>query len=416
MAATDTRRPQAQVQAFAGGEIDGWTSGMDNRASDSDVPRTSLRDAVNVDILNSGKPRMRRGMRRVIADAGAHSGTSFGNWIVWATPTTLNISGPNFTKTTLLTDARLALPISYTVVNGDLYFTNERINGIVTSGGTYATWGIAPPTIGPTLSATPGIRQIGATCTFVLSTGEESGAPLGSKAVCGDNATVQITNIPQSLDSRVVATRLYLSELDGTEFYSEVDLPTGVTSYTFRGYAAKGEILRTQFMAPLPPGQLIDSENGIIYVASGNNVFHTEPLRYGVCAIDELYYAFPQRVTLLRAVTSGLYVGAEQTYFLSKSGTDDVSQVPQLPYRAIEGATCDAIDSKDIFWMSERGLVRGTQEGQMENISENQLAIDAAPRACMGIVQSNGHKAVVAVLKGTLGTNPLASADYLAVR
>ena len=414
----DDRRPGTinYVAPFAGGMISGWPSGIDNRSSDQDVPRSSLRDAVNCDILTSGKPRRRRGMRQVIADAGAHSVYGSPSWLVWATATTLNISGPNLVKRVLLTDIRLAAPISYTVLNNEIYFSNEAINGKITAAGNYEPWGITPPSVPPLLSAVTGNRFIQVTCVFITASGEESGAPIGRVVSCGDNPVITVTGIPQSSDSRVVATRLYATDVDGREFFQAADVAAGNASYIFNGTPYKGQPLRTQFMQPPPPGQLISDKNGLIYIASGSNVFHTEPLNYNLYDPDAAFFMYSERVTLCRATNDGLYVSADQTYFLPKAGTDDVTQWPALPYKAYEGAACESIHSNDVFWMSERGFVVGTQSGEMTNLTEKQLAIDSHERGCMGIIETDGHKALVAIMKETKRVSPLASSDYILAR
>lgn len=411
----DSRRPALPVQPYAGGRIDGWVAGVDNRASDADVPRASLRDALNVDILTSGKVRRRRGMRSVIADTGAHSVTSNGRFLIWATPTTLNVGGPNNTKTVILTDARLAVPLSYASVNGDMYFSNEQINGIVTAAGIYIPWGVTPPPAPAFVLPSGAVAQVMITFTFVLASGEESGAPLGQAYPSSYGALMNITGIPQSSDSRVVATRVYASEFNGEAFYAVADVPAGVTSLGINP-AIKGQPLETQFMIPPPPGQLIDVQNGIVYIAFGKTVVHTQPMRYNLYAPDEAFYSFEARVTFIAAVNDGLYVSAEQTYFLLKSGTDDVTQAPQLPYRAIEGASCDGLDDENEYWMSERGLIQGTPSGDMTNLTENQIALDSHVRGSLGVLENNGHKALIAVMQGVTAASTLASKDYLAVR
>ena len=389
----------------------GWPKGMDNRRANHDVPLDTLRDGLNVDVLTSGKVRLRSGITQAVADTGAHSVFSDGTRLVWATPTTLKTADGNFVKSTLLTDTRLAKPLSYVALHGEIYFSNEDINGKINAAGEYEPWGIVGPTTAPVCSAVAGVRRYQVTCTFVTASGEESGAPLGAEVLCSDIPSIQLTSIPQSSDSRVVATRIYVTNIDGTDFYAQLDIPTGITAWTLTGFFANGARLRTQFMAPPPPGQLLEYLNGVLYVASGSAIYHTDPLRYVLCA-PEGFFMEPKRVTLLKAVDDGVYVSSDQTYFLAAPGTKDVVRKPVLPYRAVEGAAVSMTDDGNVMWLSERGFVLGGNGGEVKNLTEGQLAMPSYERGCLGIVERDGHTAAVAVMQGEGTASPLVSEDY----
>ena len=125
---------------------------------------------------------------------------------------------------------------------------------------------------------------------------------------------------------------------------------------------------------------------------------------------------YPSRVSLLRAVEDGLYVAAGKTWFLTPeddaANRKTTSQVAVLPYGAIEGAVCGVPDSTDALWLSERGLVRGTNQGKVANITEAQVALGSYARGCLGVNERGGHKAAIAVLQGGIEA-PLVSEDYL---
>lgn len=418
----DERRPGIETLAspFKGGVIEGWPSGIDNRSADSDVPRSALRDAVNVDILSSGKPRMRRGMRQVIADAGAHSVFATTDWLIWATANTLNISGPNLTKTVLLTDTRLSAPISYVLVNGRVYFSNENINGTITEDGLLEPWGITPPTTAPNMSASGAgtvNRYIMLTCTFVLDSGEESGAPPARRIACPDDPVVTVTNIPQSSDTRVVATRLYFSAVDGSVLYHYVDVPAGTVSYVANGdFYDLGQPLETLLMEPPPPGHLLSARNGAIHIAVGSRVVHTQPMRYGLVDPGDKFYLFAERINLLSAMDEGVFIGADQTYFIKNAVAEDPTQQAVLPYRPLVGTLVNMPNSNDVMWFSERGFVRGNDKGEVQNVTEMMIAVDSYQDGACGIVEYDGHRAVVATFKERTASTPYAARDYLEVR
>lgn len=394
----------------------GWPKGVDNRAPDHAVPDNALRDAVNVNVRTSGKVKSRSGLEQAIASPGAHSVFSDGAQMLWATATALYRCGADLAPELLLTDSRLADPISCVAVNGDIYWSNEAINGKVTAAGAYEPWGIEVPTTAPVAAGTTAgtlPRLYDVTCTFVTASGEESGAGPVVSVLCGDEPTIRLTGIPQSSDSRVVATRVYVTNVDGKVYYRNTDVSAGQTAVTLSGFFANGAPLRTQFNSPPPPGQLLAYLNGTIYIASGSTVWYTEALRYGVHDNVGNFFMHPERVTLLAAVPDGLYISSDQTYFYSNVGTEDVRRRAVLPYRAVEGAVTELPDTKDVMWFSDRGFVRGTLGGQVKNLTEDQLAVGKYGRGAMGFDITDGHQSVIALLSDPV-EDAAQSPDYTA--
>ena len=378
----------------------GWPGGMDNRSADHDLLRKQeeavLRDAVNIDVLSSGKLRLRDGIKQVVADADAHSVFSDGSRLVWATGDTLKVADANFDKATALTDSRLSAPLSWLQLNGELYFSNEQINGKLIDYA-YEPWGVVPPLTPPVCTpGSSGPYRYQATCTFVTAAGEESGAPIAAQVLCGEVSSLQLSAIPQSSDSRVVATRIYITNIDGTDFYAQHDVPAGVTAWSFNGFFADGALLRTQFMEPPPPGQLLEYNNGRIYIASGKVVWYTEPLRYGCVDLTQSFFAYSRRVTMLRGIKQGMYIGADKTYFLPGAGTKDVEQIILEDARPIEGASLKLPQGEEVVWLADLGFRRGTG-GQASGATDDRIAMDQFTRAALGLVEQNGLVKVVAV-------------------
>jgi hypothetical protein len=407
----------------------GFPKGIDNRSSDFAVQDGFLRDCINADILNSGNVRRRRGMAQRIASSGSHSIFSDGKRMVWATANRLYVTDTGLAPTLLLTDPAFGLqPLSYVSVNGDIYFSNEYTNGkILASGAAFEPWGIIPPQWGPvcTGSTVSGqARQYQVTCTFVTASGEESGAPLGVTVLCGDTPRINCSFIPQSLDSRVVATRLYVTNIDDTIFSHAMDVPKGTTSAVINGWFANGAALKTQFNSNPPPGQLLEYHNGRIYIAQGNVLWWTEALRYGIYDNTANFIMFPERITMIKSLGEqgprehhGMFVSSDQTYFMPFVGTEELKNWPKLPYRAVEGAAMRLPNSPDVLWFSDRGFVRGTAGGQAANLTEGQIAVDKYQYGTMGYTEINGHKSAVAVLQKSLipsfASSDVAAADAI---
>jgi hypothetical protein len=407
-----------KTELYRGGRLPGWPGGMDNRRDSYDLTFDYLRDAVNVDVMNSGKIRRRRGIAQAVASSGAHSVFSDGSFIYWATTNQLKRADKNMSTSTLHTDVGFVYPLSYVAVNGAVYFSNEILAGVVGVSG-YEPWGIQAPTAAPVLTAqTAGDIVIQVTATFVTSTGEESGAPLGKSVLVNDAQTILLSDIPVSSDARVTSVRIYTTTLDGDVFYQYADIPNGITSTTVQGPFGIGQALRTQFCDRPIPGQLIEFFNSHMFIATDNVLWYTKPYAFGLVDYRERYIQLPGRITLLKAVDDGLYLSAAgATYFLKDPCTPNMVLTPVLPYAAIEGAALTIPDKKEIevAWMSERGIVVGSTGGQVKNITEERIAVDTHTRGCLGVVEYNGDKRFIMISQDNRDS-PLVSQDFVESR
>jgi hypothetical protein len=396
-------------------KLSGWPLGVNNVDADANLdvlgPRgiiRALRDAVNVDVISDGKLRLRPGITQVKAEPECHSLFSTDRHMVWVSGDELRVADTELDTATVLTDDRLDTPISCVNVNGDIYFSNELINGIIRRDGIYEPWGLEVPVSAPTLvpsSGGPNVYLV--TCTFVTDSGEESGAPRATRVTAGDTPSFTLYGIPQPTDPRITGVRIYMTNIDGIELQAVATIPVGQTAWAFYGFLAYGAPLQTQFMEPPPCGQILELHDGIIYIGSGSNVFHTQPLRYGLHDPTADFFMYPERVTLIKS-HDGLYIGADQLYFLQAPGTVNVGQDSVMPYKAVEGAVTNLPDSKDFMFMSDRGFVRAAAGGQVTNITEKNVAVDRYERGAMGYTSVGGHRAIIAMFKDPVANKNVA--------
>jgi len=186
--------------------------------------------------------------------------------------------------------------------------------------------------------------------------------------------------------------------------------PAGIYGYKYLD--ANGDESFGVNLFPPPPGQLIAHSNGQIWIASGSTLYHTEPSYYDYVDYTSAFFVFPERITLLHATRYGVYIGSDKIFFLPNAGTADVTKNPLLPARAVEGAVTTLPDSQDVVFMTDRGFVRATQEGQIAATTEDTLAVDRYERGAMGYVNFNGHKSVVAAMKNTTALNPYVAKEF----
>jgi hypothetical protein len=171
-------------------------------------------------------------------------------------------------------------------------------------------------------------------------------------------------------------------------------------------------MLRTQNCIAPPAGSLLEYHNGRIYIASGNVLWSTEPLRYGCVNPASGFTLFSQPISVVQAVSDGLYVCADKTYFLSGIDTPDVRQREVLPYGAVYG-TGTALPNYDaVSWFSHQGLVFGARNGELLNLMQDRVAVSKYASGTMQVRELNGLRQIVANLwDGKLTT--FAAPDYL---
>lgn len=407
------------VAAYKGGRMTGWERGMNTRRSNIDLPSDMLRSIVNCDVLTSGRIRRRRGIEQRIASAGSHSVFGTNERLYWATQNALMSCDVNYDPSVVASSTQYSSPISYVELHGVVYFSNEVVNGKIVNG-LLQPWGIVPPLLAPTATSNDSgtlNREYQVTCTFVIKEDgvevEESGAPLGVKVFGSDDGIITLTNIPQSSDARVTHTRIYAKDIDGTVFFAQVDVPATITTYMISRPFALGKKLTSQFMANPPAGHLIMYYNGRIYIAVDNILYFTDAIRYGAYDMKHGFIPYPERITVLKAVDDGFYISSDMTYFVK--GTPEPGKISQsvvLPYKAIEGAACDMPSSTDVAWLSERGVIVGSDGGQVKNVTENQIAMDKTDRACMGVIETNGARRLVTIMRDST-QSPLVAEDYV---
>ncbi len=129
--------------------------GINNRLPDfalhKDKVGDYLRDAINVDVTDSGHLVRRKALSLVQALTGAHS--LFGEYLV-IDSAIYRITLPAYTQTlvkTLTSNERMA----WHELNGDLYYSNGTDTGRIDAAGNWYPWGLPLPAE-PTVATLPG--------------------------------------------------------------------------------------------------------------------------------------------------------------------------------------------------------------------------------------------------------------------
>lgn len=368
-----------------------WPVGMNNRQPDHALPNGALRNAVNTDLDESGHARRRAGYTKAVGGVGLRGGYScdLGAFVVRGTD--LCRFNPDKTLTVLATGITGPTP-AYAYFNNEVYFTDGVVCKVISAGGV-RTWGQPVP-----LPSTSGVNlTTAATGTYLVAVttvdadGRESGA--------SDVSTITVTN--PSGTGTVTATstatrRVYVSKANGTTLYLD----------------GTGMELKTRDIGPPPPGRLVAVHKGRPCIASGSVLWVSEPFAPDWFNRISGFMQFPGEIDVLLAVDGGLYVVADQTYFLRGNGPEDFQVTTVLPYGALYGTGAYVPFSEDVVWYSTRGVVYGTPDGQVKNLQEANVATHAGTQGATLVREQDGLRQVVASVQGA-SVSSLAASSWV---
>lgn len=383
--------------------LNGWPNGMDNVHADNEIGSETLRRAVNLDITDSGKLRIRPGSTIALAVADAHSLWDDGNDNAYYLASN-QLKKFNRDSTALTIGAVMAYdnPLSYVRVNDDTYFSCATARGRIRDD-VLSPWGIEVPATPPVLSETTGNLNPGAytaVMTYLLSDGRESGASRITSITLDAVGGIATTALPVPVDANVTKKRLYLTTANGEMLFMAKELNPSDQFATISNIPT-GPELRTQFIIPPPYAAGLAYANGRIFMIDAEDprvVWYTNAMAYDQVDKRRNYYVFPKDVTLIATTKGGgLYVCADKTYYIGAAGTESESFNTVFKYRGIARTAKIIPGTEEYIWMSERGAVIGHEGGAAEILSEKSLVPGDMTNAASMIREQNGIRQFVAV-------------------
>ena len=394
-----------------------WGIGINNRASDRTLPEEAVRNAVNVDFISDTELRSRKGMVKVYSALSTKSGYScpLGLYFVEG-PVLKKFNPANNTASTVLTGIA-AGHCAFEYFDGVLYFSDGVISRKITASAV-VQWGMTPPAA-PVLSTTSGVYGEGvylATCCWVDASGIESGASPIASAWATSASGIVFNNLPVTTDPQVSALRLYLSTPNGKEMYHVADVPPGTASYTIAaGRYDQGSTLENLFISPAPTGRIIRFYKGRAYVvdASGG-VYYSEPLEYDHFNLLDNYLQFPEPVDIFEPVKGGIFLAyGNHTDFYAGTPEEgfDITY-DKFNYGGVFGTGKKVLNSDEVCWQSQRGMVVGGPGGQCKNVQEANVAVESAVSGAALIREQDGVRQFIASLKQPTNS-PLAATAWI---
>lgn len=407
-----------------------FPAGANNLAAETSVPPRSFRRGVNVDVLDDGKVRRRKGRSKEFEAVEPHSlygDASRGFFVVRDTLFGFTVdagvvSDPAALYTGLTPDA----PVTYSLLEPDIFASDGVVNLRISVDGLVTEWSLPTPEL-PTLtgdadgSLDPGRYFVA--IAYKAANGEEG--PLTQPQVIeladGGRVTVAFPTAPAS----AMRTLVFMSKPNGRELLLVAAVPTNVSSLGINKQNL-GRPPVTQDTDPMPAGTHSLVWNGRLLVAYDNIVVWSEPNQYGVTKLAYNYLVFTSKVAMLAAIdtAAGFFVGLEdKTYFVAGSDPADARLVGAYSAGAVPGVLAMVPGARLPFdtppampvpmWMATNGVFCvGMVDGTVQPLTEPRYAAKHAGFGAAMFDQRYGVNRYVATLRSPTDNN-FAMADQI---
>ena len=149
--------------------------------------------------------------------------------------------------------------------------------------------------------------------------------------------------------------------------------------------------------------------NGRIYLASGRAVWATELYMYDYVDKNKNYQYYESDVTMIGAVTDGLYVGTQTDVWFVGGTFSEMKRVPIVQAGALPGSLVSVpaelviikqqTSSKNaVLFMTTTGLYAGMDSGQCFNLTQDKVLFPAAIDTATMFRQQDGLNQYISVM------------------
>lgn len=376
----------------------------------------SPRVLLNVDVDESGELTKRDGIAEYLLLPGAHSLWPCESFMLCAAGNRL-YSIANRTATQLATITGTAgEPLSYALAEDDVYISNAYWRGVLSlSTMTVSGWGIDLPPGPMLLTATGNLPAGEYHITFTaVSGGKISGNGSISSITLTDTGGIQILNRPSG-------ALVWATDQHGVVFQLVGEVDTIVTIPTT-------EPLPSWMCSPPLNMSVLMYAFGRMWGAVGDTLYYSEPYQFGWFKLNSNFFKFNSTITVLAAVSTGVFVGMEDsTVFLAGA---DPSQMQQSSAGAgsVRGtlAYCNNLpELGDVLgtpekgyssvpvWRTTEGVVAGNISGRLFNLTKNKLKMGAPGKGASLYRLKNGKfQFITSSQQGSGDTDAATSAAF----
>ncbi|WP_296280901.1 hypothetical protein [uncultured Acinetobacter sp.] len=368
-------------------------AGINNVAADDglqqggDSPKLYVRDAVNLDITDTGRLKLRQGAERV-------SLLSFKN--IWQSPLHKDVFATLGDQLIRLDPQSWQHEILTKI--GQIHICYEVINNLIYISSELGLWVYNGQTIQPLTIDTPAMPMLtvldsegslksgtySVAISWLRDQQESALSQIASDQISLTSnshlddpsfSSIQI-NLPYCFDQSITHVRIYVTDRNGGELLHHSDHPISTSLITINSLDL-GMTARFKGLSPMPTGRYMKYWQGRLLTADKNILRFSEPLAYHLHDEKFGFVVMPQRITFILPVDGGIWVG-QVTHVVFLTGNNPAEMIFQsktshapVPDSVIE------IDNNDIgsdisqggnttaLWLAENGYILGTSSGQI---------------------------------------------------
>lgn len=379
--------------------------GISNRRPDFDLHiKTNttqgdyLRDAVNVEIDNTGRLLRRKKATLVQAVTGPHSLHMLDetNGLLVRDSVLYAVTLPTYSETVVkLLSSNDAM--SYAEQGGEVFYSNGTDSGRIVSGAFYP---LAMPTPAkPTLSSIGGNLLAGyyqvAVSYARYSGGVQTAATLMEESGLSDKAQIELTSMGGVRVTLPAATtgathiNVYLTAANGEVPQLATVVATGTATVDLINLG-EGQEATGRRDEPLPAGRLFMS-SGRLCSINGKNLYIGHPYRPGYHDPLAGYVPFSADISVAVDAQAGIFVAADKTYWIPNEGP--IADV--LPYGAVPGTEFSYPDKSIYGWFGAKGIVLATPSGEVEAVMSDNIELTAPAFGLSTIFEDGEFRKVV---------------------
>lgn len=188
-------------------------------------------------------------------------------------------------------------------------------------------------------------------------------------------ASVDIV-LPMVFDSTVTGVNIYTTNVGGTDMQLAGSVMRDATSFIITEDHKLGMAAQFAHLSPMPTGKFLCYWRGRLITATANVIRFSEPLAYHLYDERHSFIQTSQRITFIRPVDGGLWVGqVDHVVFIQGTDLDGMvisikSAEAPVPGSAIQISSGDIGEAAEggslvTVWLASNGYVAGSSSGQV---------------------------------------------------